>query len=386
MQITAIEPFSVALPTRRDHRWTTSITEIGRPILVRVTGDDGTVGLGEAPVTPEWGGDHRRYYGETPQTAAHLIRDLIAPAIVGMDPFDIGAIHDRMEEVVKGHLYTKAAVDIACYDLMGKAAGLPVHALLGGKRRDTIEIATSFGLNLSPEEAVEEGKAALADGVRHFKVKVGADGARNAEVLDGLRRVGGDEVGIHVDANTAWVDAKTAIREIRRLEPFDILWVEQPCDSAEQLAQVTARSDIPVMADESSWTARDVYDLSVADAVDLISIYTTKAGGLYPSLAVAALCETTGMRANLNGSLETGVGNAANLHIAASAKMTTLPCVLTINAPRGSEQTTVAGRYYTDDIVTEAYGYADGRLEVPTGPGLGIELDESKVAEYAVDV
>ena len=66
--------------------------------------------------------------------------------------------------------------------------------------------------------------------------------------------------------------------------------------------------------------------------------------------------------------------------------MTTLPCVLTINAPRGSEQTTVAGRYYTDDIVTEAYGYADGRLEVPTGPGLGIELDESKVAEYAVDV
>jgi muconate cycloisomerase len=385
MQISEIEPFVVALPTRREHRWTTSITDIGRPILVRVRTDDGLEGLGEAPVTPEWGGDHGRYYGETPATASHLIGDLIAPTLVGMDPFDIGAIHDRMEEVVKGHMYAKAAVDIACYDLMGKATGLPAHAFLGGRRRDSIEIAHSFGLNLSTEEAEEEARQVLADGVRHFKVKVGADGERNAKVVAALRAIGGVEVGIHVDANPAWVDAKTAIREIRRLEEYDILWVEQPCDSAEQLAQVTAATHIKVMADESSWTARDVYDLSVAGAVDLISIYTTKAGGLHPSLAVATLCETTGMLANLNGSLETGVGNAANLHVAAAARMTSLPCVLTVNAPRGAEQTEVAGRYYTDDIVTEPYGYSDGRLTVPTGPGLGIELDESKVAEYAVE-
>jgi muconate cycloisomerase len=88
--------------------------------------------------------------------------------------------------------------------------------------------------------------------------------------------------------------------------------------------------------------------------------------------------------ANLNGSLETGVGNAANLHFAAAAKVSSLPSVLTINAPQGSEQTKAAGRYYTDDIVTEPFGYSAGSLTVPSGPGLGIELDESKISEYRI--
>jgi muconate cycloisomerase len=385
MKITGIETLTVALPRRRDHSWTTSITEIGRPILVRVATDEGLEGLGEAPVTPEWGGDHGRYYGETPGTAAHVIDDFIAPGITGMDPYSIGAIHDRMEEVVKGNFYAKAAVDMACYDLMGKASGLPVHAFLGGLRRDAIAVAHSFGLNLSPEEAAEEAHEVIADGVRHLKVKVGADGAHNASVLGALREVGGDRVTIHVDANTAWPDAKTALAEIRRLEEYGIDWVEQPCDSAEQLAQVTAGTHLRVMADESSWRARDVYELSLINAVDLISIYTTKAGGLYPSLAVANLCETTGLQANLNGSLELGVGNAANLHFAAAAKMASLPSVLTVNGPRGNEPTKVAGRYYTDDIVTEPFGYSDGHLMVPSGPGLGVELDEEKVAAYRTE-
>jgi muconate cycloisomerase len=385
LQITGIETLTVALPRRREHSWTTSITQIGRPILVRVATSEGLEGLGEAPVTPEWGGDHGRYYGETPGTASHVIDTLIAPAITGMSPFDIGAIHDRMEEVVKGNFYAKAAVDMACYDLMGKASDLPVHAFLGGLRRDSIEVAHSFGLNMSPDEAAAEAHKVIADGVHHLKVKVGADGERNASVLAALREAGGSDVTIHVDANTAWPDAKTALAEIRRLEEYDIDWVEQPCDSAEQLAQVTAGTHLRVMADESAWRARDVYELSLIDAVDLISIYTTKAGGLYPSLAVANVCETTGLQANLNGSLELGIGNAANLHFAAAAKMASLPSVLTVNGPTGKEPTEVAGRYYTDDIVTEPFGYSDGHLSVPTGPGLGVELDEEKVAAYRAD-
>ena len=175
MQITAIEPFSVALPRPGA---TTAGRRASRRSGVRSwSGSRATTareGLGEAPVTPEWGGDHRRYYGETPQTAAHLIRDLIAPAIVGMDPFDIGAIHDRMEEVVKGHLYTKAAVDIACYDLMGKAAGLPVHALLGGKRRDTIEIATQ----LRPQPVSGGGRRGGEGGARRRRPPLQGQGRR----------------------------------------------------------------------------------------------------------------------------------------------------------------------------------------------------------------
>src|SRR4029079_14206132 len=133
------------------------------------------------------------------------------------------------------------------------------------------------------------------------------------------------------------------------------------------------------------WRARDVYDLHRERAVDLISVYTTKAGGLYPALAVASMCEVAGLAANLNGSVETGIGNAANLHFAAAAKATVLPCVLLANAPEGREQTIMGARYYTDDIVTEPFGYRDGSLLVPSGPGLGVELDEEKVARYRVE-
>jgi muconate cycloisomerase len=386
MQITGVEPIVIRMPPRREHRWSGNVTPVGTYLIVRLNTDEGLTGLGEAPTLAEWGGDYGRYYGETPSTAAHVISEYLVPAIIGMSPFDIGAIHERFDQVLKGHQFARAAIDIACFDLMGKATGLPAHAFLGGQHRSTIAIAHSFGSNLTPEAAGEEAQQALADGIRYFKVKVTDDGPRNADVLRSLRTAAGDELEIHVDANAAWRDPKTALREIDRLSEFGIAWVEQPCRNAEQLARVREATATPIMADESAWTARDVYELYRDRAVDLVSIYTTKAGGLHSALGVAAMCEIAGFPANLNGSAETGVGNAANLHFAAAARMAFLPCVLLINAPEGREQTVVGGRYYTDDIITEPFGYADGCLAVPSGPGLGVELDEDKIAKYRVEL
>lgn len=384
MKISKVEPIPVALPRRRDHTWSGSITHIGTYLIVKLHTEEGLVGLGEAPALIEWGGDYGRYFGETPQTCTHIIEDYLLPAIRGMNPYDIGAIHARMDAVVKGHMFAKAAIDIACYDLMGKAADLPANRFLGGQFRDAIPLAHSFGSNLSPAEAASEAETVLAEGITALKIKVGRDPDRDLETMSLLREAAGPDVRVHVDANKAWTDPKTAAEQINRLNEFDVDFAEQPCEGIDELAEVRKLTSVRIMADESAWTSRDIYDLARREAVDMISIYTTKPGGMYRALQVASICEAVGFPANVNGSVETGVGNAANLHLAAACRAIDQPSVLMTNAPAGKHPTQAASRFYEDDIITEAYGYEDGHLLVPDGAGLGIEVDEEKLAKYRV--
>lgn len=385
MKLSRVELFPVALPRRREHTWAGNRVAIGTYLIVRLHTDDGLTGVGEAPALPDWGGDYDRYYGETPATAAHLIENLLFPAIEGMDPRNISAIHSRMDVVLKGHPFTKTAIDVACYDLAGKAAGLPVHMLLGGKLRDTVAIAHSFGSNLSPDEAVAEAEKVINEGVTNLKLKVGIDYHRDLELVRRFRELGGTAVTIHADANKGWPDPKTAARCINRLDEYDLDFIEQPCGGIDELREIRRLVSCRVMADESAWSARDVYDLARTQAVDMISIYVTKAGGLHKAQKVAAVCDAVGFPANLNGGLETGVGNAANLHFAASSLPVTMPSVLMVNAPKGQNPTEIANRYYLDDIVTTPFGYREGALVVSDLPGLGIELDDEKISFYRAD-
>ena len=119
-------------------------------------------------------------------------------------------------------------------------------------------------------------------------------------------------------------------------------------------------------------------------SADVLSIYFTKAGGLIRSMEIGAIGRAAGLPVNVNGSLEGGVGNAANLHLSAALEGEVLPGVITVNTLEGREQTKVGGIFYTDDVITEPFKYEDGFLEVPDGPGLGIELDEEKMAKYRV--
>lgn len=384
MKIRSIETIPVALPLRRAHTWRGTATGLGAYLLTRVTTEDGLVGWGEAPTLITWGGDHGRYYGESQATAAIVIRDHLAPPLVGADPTQIAQVHELMDAAVAGHPYAKSALDLACYDLMGKAAGRPVSAFLGGAVRREIPLAHSFGLNMTPDQVEAEAECVLADGIRALKVKVGADLARDVEVVLRLRRAAAG-IPITVDANQAWLDADAAIAAIARLDEFELAAVEQPVAGIRLLAEVRRRVRPPVMADESAWTAEDVRDIAAAGAADQVSIYYSKPGGLYRAMAVAAACTAHGIRANVNGSAETGVGNAANLQLAACALAADLPCVVMINAPKGQAPTRCAGRLYDDDLVAHPYVYRDGCLVVPDGPGLGIAVDEEKVTKYRID-
>jgi muconate cycloisomerase len=169
-RIRTLDVFDIALPSRRDLSWRGLHETLGEWSLVRVETDDGTVGWGEATPLGSWGGDLGRYFGETPRTVRHMVRDVLGPRLVDVDPFDLTEIHRRMEEVVRGHPYAKGAIDIALHDLQGKILGLPVHRLLGGLARPAVPVAHMVGI-MSVEEAVHEAAGAVADGVRTLQIK-----------------------------------------------------------------------------------------------------------------------------------------------------------------------------------------------------------------------
>jgi muconate cycloisomerase len=381
MKIERIETIPVRLPPRRPHQWAGLSTAIGAYVIVKVLTDEGVVGWGEAPVLKDWGGDHMRYYGETPRTTIHVIEEILAPALAGEDPRRFEALHASMDRAVKGYPYAKAAVDMALYDIAGKASGVPAYQLLGGCFRGRVAVAHSIGL-MEIERAVEEAVAVAAEGIGTIKLKGGRDPARDARLVREVRKAVGAQIGICVDANQGYATPRIAVRAIKAMEEAGLLYVEQPVEGIEAMAEVARRVDTPLMADESAWTPQDVIEIARRRAADMISLYTTKPGGLLRAKKVAAVAEAAGLRCNVNGSVETGVGNAANLQLAASTAVASLACVIPVSTPAGKGKKGIAGIYYLDDLIREPFAYRDGAIEVPSGPGLGIEVDEEKLARY----
>lgn len=385
MKITGYRCYFVKLPSRRIHNWASKMdTPIGSHLLLRLETDEGLVGWGEAPAIATWGGAHMMYYGETPQTVRHMIADYFFPLLNGRSPLEIGPLHAAMDRVVKGHPYAKAAVDIALHDLAGKALGVPIYQLLGGAHRDRLDIAHSLGI-MENERAVAEAEQAVAEGARTIKAKTGLDPHRDIELVRMLRHALGPDVRIRVDANEGYRSVAEAIRITRTMAQYDIAFTEQPVADVEDMAAIAHQVDVPVMADESAWTTQDILRLHALRAAELISLYVTKPGGLFRAREVAGVAEAVGLRCDIGGSIEMGVGNAANLHLGAATRIAEYASVCPVSRPAEALQGQIAGVYYLDDIIAEPFQYEDGAVLVPQGPGLGVQVDESKLARYSID-
>jgi muconate cycloisomerase len=381
--IAEIELHHIALPTRREHKWTGLTESIGGYVLVKMTDAAGLAGWGEAPALKDWGGEFGRYFGESPGTTILVIKQYLAPAVRGCIPGEIAELHARMDRAIKGFPYAKAAVEFAAYDLAGKQCGLPVHRLLGGASRRRIPVTHSIGL-LGFEEAEREVAQVAAEGIRTIKIKVGVDPDRDVEMVRRVRETVGKGVALCVDANQGYRTPGEAIRTLRRMERFDLIYFEQPVEGIERLAEVARAIDVPVMADESAWNAHDVIQIIEKRAAQIVSIYTTKPGGLYRAMEVAAVARAAGIICNVNGSVETGVGNLANLQLAAAAPAAVLSCVVPVSTPAEAQSGQIAGIYYKDDLLAEPMRYVDGAVDLPTGNGMGIPVDEAKVRKYSV--
>jgi muconate cycloisomerase len=381
--IAKIETILVQLPTRRTHKWTGLNEPIGRYLLVKMTGTDGTVGWGEAPALKDWGGEFGRYFGESTAVVDLIIQRYLTPAVEGLSIGRPAELHRKMDAVVKGYPYAKAAVDFAYYDLSGKVLGLPVHALLGGLLRENVAVTHSIGL-LEIEEAVAEVRKVAQDGIRTIKIKIGVDVARDIAIVKAIREAVGYDMQLCVDANEGYKTPGQAIQAIRGMESVGLIYVEQPVMGIERIARVAQAIDQPVMADESAWNAHDVIQIIEQKAAQIVSIYTTKPGGLYRAMQVSAVCEAAGIICNVNGSVETGVGNLANVHLAAAAPAAILSNVIPVSMAAEHQNGRIGGIYYRDDFLAEPMEFVDGGVRVPTAPGMGLRINEEKIERYAV--
>ncbi|MGQ7791343.1 mandelate racemase/muconate lactonizing enzyme family protein [Faunimonas sp. B44] len=356
---------------------------IGQYLLVKMTASDGTTGWGEAPALKDWGGEFGRYFGESTAIVDTVIRRYLAPAVTGLPTGNPALLHQRMDAAIKGYPYAKAAMDFAYYDITGKILGVPVHVLLGGCLREVVPVTHSIGL-IDVAEAVQEVKRVVADGIRTIKIKIGVDPDRDVEIVAAIRQAVGDAIQLCVDANEGYRTPGEAIQTIRRMEGCRLAYVEQPVMGIERIARVAEAIDAPVMADESAWNAHDVIQIIAQKAAQIVSIYTTKPGGLYRAMQVSAVCEAAGIVCNVNGSVETGVGNLANVHLAAAAPAARLSNVIPVSMPAERQNGRIGGIYYTDDLLAEPMVFEDGGIRVPTAPGMGIEIDERKLDKYSI--
>ncbi|MBI4624936.1 MAG: mandelate racemase/muconate lactonizing protein [Verrucomicrobia bacterium] len=337
-------------------------------LLVRIHTDDGIVGLGEASCTPRWS-------GEDHVTGAHLIRTYLEPLLVGENPIEVARLTQNFRLAFAGNHFTKAAVEMALWDIAGQAAGKPVYELLGGKVREFVPTKWSVS-GVEPEPAAAIARWAVAQGFKAMKVKVGTEPDADVARVRAVREAIGPDIKLGVDANGGWA-MDVAVKIIERLGKFGICFVEQPLSPEDgvHLADLRKAILVPVIADESVYTLQDAMMLARLGAADVFAIYVGKAGGIGPARQIAEFAQSAGIKCTVGSNLELGVGSAAMVHLAIATPGITaekIPCDI------------IGPFFYEDDIVRQPLPIAPGAARPKLAPGLGVELDEEKVERYRV--
>lgn len=368
MRITRIEAIPVNVPLKPDMTTKTShgVHATSPYVVVRLHTDEGHVGLGEATVAPRWS-------GETSAGAVAVIEGLFAPVLRGEDPTQITRLRRKMESTIRLNPFTKAAVEMALWDLAGKAAGVPVYQLLGGKVRDEMPLRMVVG-SLDVASAAELAQRFLEWGAKCLKVKVGLDPRQDVERVRAVRELAGPGIPISIDANCGW-SVPQAVQTLARLREFDILFAEQPIGTGDpgELAALRRRTEVPIMADESAFTCGDVWTLTALRAVDIISVYPGKNGGIQGTVECVHAAKAAGIPCAMGSNLELGIGTAAMLHLGAA-----LPTIASERFPGDF----IGPLYHEADLLRTPLPLGPAAAVVPDGPGLGVELDEEQLAHY----
>ena len=371
MRIRAIDKIPVRVPIRPEFQIQGSlgVHHVSPFLILKVHTDEGVTGLGEVSCTPVWS-------GEDSTTAVHIINSFLEPAILGEDPRDIERLTSKMRRAVAGHPFTKSGLEIALWDILGKAAGLPVYRLLGGAVRQRVPIKMSIS-GASPERAAELARWAVGQGLKTAKVKVGLEPEGDVARVRAVRDAVGPGFRLGVDANGGW-SPRIAIQTVRRMaDECNIYFAEQPVAplDVQWMADVRRSVPVPVMADESCYTLQDAMALVRAGAADILSVYVGKGGGIGPAGKIASVAEAAGLTCTVGSNLELGIASAAMAHLATATTgigAEEFPCDI------------LGPLAYEHDLLRESLDVRDGTVAVPDKPGLGVEFDEEMLARYRV--
>jgi L-alanine-DL-glutamate epimerase-like enolase superfamily enzyme len=337
-------------------------------LILRVHTDEGVVGLGEVSCTPRWS-------GEDQVASAHLIHAYLEPALVGKDPCDIARNTRLLERALANNPFTRAGIEIALWDILGKVANQPLWRMWGEAQRDFVP--TKFSVSgLEPQRAAAIAAWAVEQGFRAMKVKVGTDLETDLARVRAVRDAVGPDVKLGVDANGGWAPW-VALAAIEPLHQLNVAFLEQPVSWVEPawMAAVRARSPMPVLGDESVSTVFDAITLIQASAVDAFSIYIGKGGGLGMARRIGTVAGAAGLACTVGSNLELGIASAAMIHLGMvlpEGSVETFPCDI------------LSVFFYEDMLLTEPLPVEAGYARPLEAPGLGVELDPQRLARYRV--
>ena len=324
-------------------------------VLVEVFAD-GMVGYGECPADRDPG-----YSYETIGTALHILQDFIIPAVLGLEITNAEDLQKRMA-FVRGHLMAKAGLEMALWDMLGKAYGKSLREMLGGVHQ-SVEVGVSVGLQESPHRLVEVVQEYIKLGYQRVKIKIKP--GRDVGDADKVRREF-PQLRLQVDANSAYTLESAA--SLAPLDELGLLLIEQPLaeDDLWDHSQLQARFKTPICLDESITSPRLARQALEMKSCRVINIKPGRVGGLSQGQAIHDLCREQGIPVWCGGMLETGVGRASNLAMA-SLPGFTLPGDIS-----------ATDRYYDEDITTERFVLnPDSTITVPDTPGLGVSIDSA---------
>lgn len=316
---------------------------------------DGLVGYGECVADRDPG-----YSYETTQTAWHVLRDFLIPAILHQDIDSPADLQSRMN-FVRGHLMAKAGLELSLWDLLGKSRTQSIRQMIGGTR-ERVDVGVSVGIQASPGELVKVVEGYLDDGYRRIKIKIKP--GRDLMETQAVRRAY-PNLKLQVDANSAY-SLETATALIT-LDDLNLLLIEQPLDEDDlwDHSKLQAQLKTPICLDESILSARHAQQALEMKACRVINIKAGRVGGLRNGIAIHNLCYDQNIPVWCGGMLETGVGRAANLALA-SLPGFVLPGDIS-----------ATDRYYLEDITNERfYLNSDSTIDVPDQPGLGITINQ----------
>jgi muconate cycloisomerase len=363
MKIKAVEPIAVGLPMQKPVKMAGEVVTRADNVIVRVESDGGIVGWGEAASAPTMTGE----------TVAGMVAaiDLMAPALLQRRADDIAGAADVMDARMYGNSGAKAAIEIALHDLLGRAMGRPLYALLGEQRRRRLPVLAVIG---SGDTAADIGEARerRAAGYVAFKIKVGIDAPEaDAERTRRICAALGEGCLISADANQGW-NTDEAMRYVRAVEDSGLDFFEQPVRAGDLdgMAQVAAASRVPIGADEGIHTLADIERHHAQRAARGVSLKAIKLGGLRAVRGACALCGRLGLNVNISCKTgESSIASAAALHLAATVPA--LAWGLTVTSPG-----------LADDVTAQPLRVERGHVELPERPGLGIEVDERRVRRH----
>lgn len=359
MRVTAVAVFVVEVPQvppiapYRSHLRTSSTTQSA---IVRVDTDEGIIGWGEHNVN------------FLPDTSARRMQHEAEHWLIGRDPQNINRFHQDCPFESR----LKSGIELALWDICGRAAGVPVAMLLGGILRPRVEVAACMGIQ-TYERAGEIAAFYVEQGFGTLKTKAGADMTEDVEMVRGIRDAVGDKLKLRVDPNRAYSPPR-ALELAQALKSYNLEYLEQPIPAepltdASWLRRVTR---VPIALNESVVGPSSVLDILQADAAAFILPDTHIAGGILPCVTIGRICEAANMQCIMHCGHDLGPKTAAMLHVAASCAAYSM-----------ANDTTYYG--LEDDVITERLAIESGTMAVPEKPGLGVEVDPERLARYKID-